>query len=127
MSGRNPASLISRFPNDLNAQIDSLVADGYFINFRNNTHAQLVKKKQFSLLAALLWLIFANIIGVIIYIIYFLCIDDDVIDLNILLQEIDLAAYQQRRDANRKLYTVLVIVLAVCVFGVAIIEALNGG
>src|SRR5215213_6214373 len=59
--------ILEQRPDILQLEIDRYVSKGYNVLSQSNTSAQLIRKKKFSLLWALFWLIFGVGIGLIIY------------------------------------------------------------
>lgn len=78
----NPQWLISQAPRDLKAQIQKAISCGYHVMSQTATTAQLVRKKEFSCLFAVLSLFFFGI-GFLFYIFYYLAKKDDAIYLDI--------------------------------------------
>ena len=65
----NPAWVVNKHPNNLKAQIKELVEHGYTVTLQDSSSAQLVRKKSFSCL-------FALITGVIPYALYYMAKND---------------------------------------------------
>ena len=79
---QNPQWLVNQYPHDLKAQIKFLVNRGYTVVSQTDKTAQLIKKKHFSFLIAILGLLLWGV-GLIIYIIYYISKKDETIYLDL--------------------------------------------
>ena len=64
-------------------KIQSYLSQGFLIQFRDEYRVQLVKKKRFSKLFALLWLIFGFGFGIVIYLLYYLVKTDKIVNIKL--------------------------------------------
>ncbi len=67
---------------DLGNEVAKLTADGYRVTFATATTVQLVKPKEFNLAAACAWLLLFGI-GLLVYVLYYVAKEDDVVTLNV--------------------------------------------
>lgn len=72
-----------------NKIIELMSTNGYSVKFRTETQLQLVKPKEFSLLWAIVWL-FVALVGILIYIFYYLSKNDEIITVTIPNDNIEL-------------------------------------
>lgn len=82
----NPEWLVSKFPKDLDAQISYMIQYGYVVQHKTDTTVTLVRKKQFSFILAILGL-FLFLVGLFIYLLFYLAKSDDVIYLDVRTQK----------------------------------------
>jgi hypothetical protein len=78
----NPAWLINKYPNDLKAQIRDLVEHGYVVTLQDKESAQLIRKRSFSCLFALLT-------GIVPYLCYYMWKRDYIVYLDLSSQKPD--------------------------------------
>lgn len=107
----NPAWVVNKHPNNLKAQIKELVEHGYTVTLQDSSSAQLVRKKSFSCL-------FALITGVIPYALYYMAKNDYTVYLDLDNQHPD-------PDGTKKEPSQMMLLLKVC--GIIFIALISVG
>ena len=67
---------------DIEKKIDGYLKKGFIVQYKDEHRIQLFRKKKFSLFLALAWACLA-LVGILIYIFYYLAKRDEVVTLNL--------------------------------------------